>query len=77
VAIVARRAAELASVAADVRAAGSACLDLVADALDPAAAAAVVARVVAEFGAVDVALLNVGRGPTWPWPRPGSRTSPG
>ncbi len=63
VAIVARRAAELAAVAADVRAAGSACLDLVADALDPAAAAAVVARVVAEFGGVDVALLNVGQGP--------------
>ncbi|MEV6449457.1 SDR family NAD(P)-dependent oxidoreductase [Amycolatopsis sp. NPDC051716] len=62
-AIVARREAALAAVAADVRAAGSACLDLVADALDPAAAAAVVARVVAEFGAVDVALLNVGQGP--------------
>ncbi|MGW3961433.1 SDR family NAD(P)-dependent oxidoreductase [Amycolatopsis sp. NPDC005003] len=63
VAVVARRAAELAAVAADVRAAGSPCLDLVADALDPAAAAAVVRRVVAEFGAVDIALLNVGQGP--------------
>lgn len=63
VAVVARRAAELAAVAADVRAAGSACLDLVADALDPEAAAAVVRRVVAEFGAVDIALLNVGQGP--------------
>jgi short-subunit dehydrogenase len=61
--IVARRAGELAAVAADVRAAGSPCLDIVADALDPAAAAAVVARAVAEFGAVDVALLNVGQGP--------------
>jgi short-subunit dehydrogenase len=61
--VVARRSAELAAVAADVRAAGSACLDLVADALDPDAAAAVVARAVAEFGAVDVALLNVGQGP--------------
>lgn len=63
VVVVARRAAELAGVAADVRAAGSACLDLVADALDPASAAAVVARAVAEFGAIDVALLNVGQGP--------------
>ncbi|RSM43779.1 KR domain-containing protein [Amycolatopsis balhimycina DSM 5908] len=63
VVVVARRAAELAAVAAEVRAAGSECLDLVADALDPAAAAAVVERVVAEFGAVDVALLNVGQGP--------------
>src|SRR6266540_5542179 len=63
VVIVARRAEELAAVAADVRAAGSACLDIAADALDPDAAAAVVDRAVAEFGAVDVALLNVGQGP--------------
>ncbi|MEU4247654.1 SDR family NAD(P)-dependent oxidoreductase [Amycolatopsis sp. NPDC026612] len=64
--LVARRTAELAEVAADVRAAGSACLDLTADALDPGSAAAVVARAVAEFGAVDVALLNVGQGPDMP-----------
>ncbi len=64
--LVARRAAELAEVAADVRAAGSACLDITADALDPGSAAAVVARAVAEFGAVDVALLNVGQGPDMP-----------
>lgn len=63
VVVVARRAAELAAVAADVRAAGSACLDIVADALDPASAAEVVARAVAEFGGIDVALLNVGQGP--------------
>jgi short-subunit dehydrogenase len=61
--IVARRATELAAVAADVRAAGSACLDLAADALDPGAAAGVVAKAVSEFGSVDIALLNAGQGP--------------
>jgi short-subunit dehydrogenase len=61
--LVARRATKLETVAADVRAAGSACLPITADALDPKAAAAVVARAVAEFGAVDIALLNVGQGP--------------
>ncbi|MEH0530162.1 SDR family NAD(P)-dependent oxidoreductase [Streptomyces stelliscabiei] len=61
--LTARRAPELARVAEEVRAAGSACLDLVADALDPRAAAEVVAAGVAEFGAIDVALLNAGQGP--------------
>ncbi|MFD9137151.1 SDR family NAD(P)-dependent oxidoreductase [Streptomyces bottropensis] len=61
--LTARRAPELARVAEEVRAAGSACLDLVADALDPRAAAKVVAAGVAEFGAIDVALLNAGQGP--------------
>ncbi|MGW1671403.1 SDR family NAD(P)-dependent oxidoreductase [Streptomyces sp. NPDC002324] len=61
--LTARRAPELARVAEEVRAAGSACLDLVADALDPRAAAEVVATGVAEFGAIDVALLNAGQGP--------------
>jgi short-subunit dehydrogenase len=63
VVLVARRTAELEAVAAEVRAAGSACLPITADALDPQAAAAVVARTVAEFGGVDVALLNAGQGP--------------
>ncbi|HSX97007.1 MAG TPA: SDR family NAD(P)-dependent oxidoreductase [Streptomyces sp.] len=61
--LTARRAPELARVAEEVRAAGSACLDLVADALDPRAAAEVVAAGGAEFGAIDVALLNAGQGP--------------
>jgi short-subunit dehydrogenase len=64
--IVARRATELAAVAADVRAAGSACRDIVADALDREAAAAVVAEAVTEFGSVDIALLNAGQGPDMP-----------
>jgi short-subunit dehydrogenase len=63
VVIIARRAAELAAVAAEIRAAGSACLDIVADALDPEAAAAAVASAVAEYGSIDVALLNAGQGP--------------
>jgi short-subunit dehydrogenase len=61
--IVARRAAELAAVADEVRAAGSPCLDIVADALDPVAAAEAVARAVAEYASIDVALLNAGQGP--------------
>ncbi|MFJ8110961.1 SDR family NAD(P)-dependent oxidoreductase [Streptomyces sp. NPDC096132] len=64
--LTARRATELAAVADEVRAAGSACLDLPADALDPRAAAEVVKAAVAEFGAVDVALLNAGQGPDMP-----------
>ncbi|WP_416966839.1 SDR family NAD(P)-dependent oxidoreductase [Streptomyces sp. 4F14] len=61
--LTARRAPELAAVAREVRAEGSACLDIPADALDPQAAEGVVAAAVAEFGAVDVALLNAGQGP--------------
>ncbi|ELP63781.1 SDR family NAD(P)-dependent oxidoreductase [Streptomyces turgidiscabies] len=61
--LTARRAPELAAVAQEVRAAGSACLDLAADALDPEAAAGVVTAAVAEFGGVDIALLNAGQGP--------------
>ncbi|MBZ3906289.1 MULTISPECIES: SDR family NAD(P)-dependent oxidoreductase [Streptomyces] len=61
--LTARRAPELARVAQEVRSAGSACLDLVADALDPRAAAEVVAAGVAEYGTIDVALLNAGQGP--------------
>lgn len=61
--LTARRAPELAAVAQEVRTAGSACLDIAADALDPEAAAGVVAAAVAEFGSVDIALLNAGQGP--------------
>ncbi|KUN82738.1 SDR family NAD(P)-dependent oxidoreductase [Streptomyces griseoruber] len=61
--ITARRAPELARVAEQVRAAGSHCLPLTADALDPRAAADVVAAAASEFGAVDIALLNAGDGP--------------
>ncbi|MDX3800595.1 SDR family NAD(P)-dependent oxidoreductase [Streptomyces sp. AK04-3B] len=61
--VTARRAPELAALAKDVRAAGSACLDISADALDPQAATNVVASAVAEYGTIDVALLNAGQGP--------------
>ncbi|MFI1034748.1 SDR family NAD(P)-dependent oxidoreductase [Streptomyces sp. NPDC020951] len=61
--LTARRAPELAAVAQEVRAAGSDCLDIAADALDPQAAADVVAAAVTEYGSVDVALLNAGQGP--------------
>jgi len=61
--LTARRAPELAAVANEVRAAGSPCLDIAADALDPQAAADVVAAAASEFGSVDIALLNAGQGP--------------
>ncbi|MFC8428311.1 SDR family NAD(P)-dependent oxidoreductase [Streptomyces sp. NPDC057253] len=61
--ITARREAELAAVARDIRAAGSACQDIPADALDAGAAAEVVAAAVEAYGTVDVALLNAGQGP--------------
>jgi short-subunit dehydrogenase len=61
--LTARRRRELGAVAQDVRAAGSACLDIAADALDPQAADDVVAAGVAEYGSVDIALLNAGQGP--------------
>jgi short-subunit dehydrogenase len=61
--LTARRAPELAAVAKEVRAAGSPCLDIAADALDPRAAAEVVAAAATEYGSVDVALLNAGQGP--------------
>jgi short-subunit dehydrogenase len=61
--LTARRAPELAAVANEVRAAGSACLDIAADALNPRAAADVVAAAAAEYGSVDIALLNAGQGP--------------
>ncbi|MGI5442937.1 SDR family NAD(P)-dependent oxidoreductase [Streptomyces shenzhenensis] len=61
--ITARRAPELAAVAQEIRAAGSACLDIPADARTPQAAADVVAAAVTEYGSVDIALLNAGQGP--------------
>jgi NADP-dependent 3-hydroxy acid dehydrogenase YdfG len=64
--ITARRAPELAALAAEIRAAGSSCVDIAADALDPQAAADVVARAVAAYGSIDVALLNAGQGPDMP-----------
>ena len=61
--ITARRAPELASAAEEIRAAGSTCLDIAADTLEPRAAAEVVGACVAEYGSVDIALLNAGQGP--------------
>lgn len=64
--VTARRAPELAGIAEQVRAAGSSCLDIPADALDPRAAADVVTAATGEFGSVDIALLNAGDGPDMP-----------
>ena len=61
--LTARRAPQLAAVAEEVRAAGSPCLDIAADALDPRSAAEVVAAAATEYGSVDIALLNAGQGP--------------
>ncbi|MER6133881.1 SDR family NAD(P)-dependent oxidoreductase [Streptomyces sp. NPDC001815] len=61
--LTARREPELTAVAGSVRAQGSDCLVVAADALDPRAAADVVTAGVAEYGSVDVALLNAGQGP--------------
>ncbi|MDB5971070.1 MAG: family NAD(P)-dependent oxidoreductase [Hydrocarboniphaga sp.] len=63
--ITARRAAELEALASIIRARGSRCLVLPADALDEAAAAGVVERAIAEFGRIDAALLNIGEGPAY------------
>ncbi|MER7690811.1 SDR family NAD(P)-dependent oxidoreductase [Streptomyces sp. NPDC097610] len=49
--------------AKEIRAAGSACLDIAAEALDPRAAADVVTASVTEYGSLDVALLNAGQRP--------------
>ncbi|MEU6355382.1 SDR family NAD(P)-dependent oxidoreductase [Streptomyces sp. NPDC047072] len=61
--ITARRAGELAAVAEEIRAAGSSCLDIPADARDPRAAADVVAAAVERYGSIDIVLLNAGQGP--------------
>lgn len=61
--LTARRESELEAVAEQVRARGSECLVVPADALDPEAAAAVVTRSCEHFGRVDAALLNIGYGP--------------
>ncbi|BBC29799.1 Short-chain dehydrogenase [Streptomyces graminofaciens] len=61
--VTARRAPELAALAKEIRASGGDCLDVAADALEPQAAADVVAAAVAEYGGVDIALLNAGQGP--------------
>ncbi|AXQ30096.1 SDR family NAD(P)-dependent oxidoreductase [Solimonas sp. K1W22B-7] len=65
VVITARRAAQLEDVASIVRARGSRCLVLPADALDEAATQAVVDRAVNEFGRMDAVLLNIGEGPAY------------
>ncbi|MFI5472151.1 SDR family NAD(P)-dependent oxidoreductase [Streptomyces cacaoi] len=61
--ITARRAPELAAIAQEIRAAGSDCLHIAADALNPQAAADVVAAAAAEYGTIGIALLNAGQGP--------------
>lgn len=63
--VTARRQALLDTLANDIRAAGSECLALAADALDANAAADVVSQAVARFGPIDAALLNIGDGPAF------------
>lgn len=62
-AITARRQPELEQVAAEVRARGSECAALPADALDAEAAAAVVEQTCSRWQRIDAALLNIGYGP--------------
>ncbi len=60
--VTARRAPLLESLAEAVRANGSRCTVLPADATDEAACLAVVERAVATYGAIDAALINAGGG---------------
>lgn len=62
--ITARRAELLEAVAAEVRANGSSCLVFAGDALDPAHADKVVAETVKAYGRIDIAIFNIGIGPT-------------
>ena len=61
----ARRESELTELAKEVEAAGSQALVIASDALDANASNEVVSKAVSEFGAIDVALLNVGDGPSF------------
>ncbi len=60
--VTARREAKLRELAAEVEAAGSRCLVVPGDAVDPESSRAVIDAGVAEFGRFDVALLNAGGG---------------
>lgn len=60
--VVARRLHKLEEVKAKVEKLGSECYCIAADALDRKRAAEVVAEVVAQFGQIDVGILNVGGG---------------
>lgn len=61
--ITARRAARLDSLANEVESNGSRCMPVSGDATERIHAEEVVARMVAEFGRIDIAILNVGAGP--------------
>ncbi|MEZ4269081.1 MAG: SDR family NAD(P)-dependent oxidoreductase [Myxococcota bacterium] len=60
--LTARRASLLEEVARELEALGSRCLVCPADATDPLAAAAVIDAGIAEFGPIDLAILNAGGG---------------
>ena len=63
--ITARREERLREVAAEIEASGGRALVCPADATDTEACAAVVAAAVAEFGGIDIAILNAGGGTTY------------
>lgn len=62
--ITARRAELLEAVAEQIRANGSECLVFAGDALDPDHADHVVAETVKTYGRIDIAIFNIGIGPT-------------
>lgn len=62
--ITARRAELLKKVAEQVRANGSDCLFFAGDALDPGHADHVVAEIIKKYSRLDIAILNIGIGPT-------------
>ena len=63
--ITARRENLLQMLAKEIEANGSRCLIIATDALDEQAASDSVQQVVAEFGSIDVALFNIGDGPSF------------
>lgn len=63
--VTARRQAELDTLAAEVKALGSQCIAIAADALDEEQASAVVSAATEAFGGIDLAILNIGEGPSF------------
>lgn len=63
--VTARRQAELDSLAAEAIELGSECIAIASDALDEQQAANVVAATVEKFGGIDLAILNIGDGPSF------------
>lgn len=63
IAVTARRAAHLDTLAYEIRASGGQCLSVAADAADPAAALGVIDAVVQHYGRLDMIYLNAGGAP--------------